>query len=519
MNQNGYHPQGMQEYSTGQPGYNAPQYAAPQPGYFRNDEYGYARQNAQPGAPGGYMQQGSYGTPVQPNSYGAFTPQGGTGTFIPQTPYSPGYTSPDYQPPQPGFIMQNGYQQPVNAYTSPYQGMTNGYQMQQGGYQQPGSFQPQAGYQQQNAYMPGYNNPYGQMGRLTNQGKDPGSMIPLNGGGYVPQRVPVHKNGFEIKDWHLIASGTLLIFLFVIAVLIIKSTPLKIALILLAAGSAGVLWVKPLVADNKRLTYSILALALCILTAVSFLMKPNTDVTKNPAEPTEVNKNYSNGNNGESGMPEIPMNGATGQNESEATAAPEITADGQLMERLVSFFTFWSGNRQDEMLNLCAPSWKEKQENPRTSLFGLLANRTPIHIEPETISGTDADTSRKVTLTVEINRNNGKANELYRMTVMMVKESNEWFIDPQSLQTNESLETPDPNITATPAPTETPAVYSDTKLYYNPKGGEYYHLDPNCKIINPKFLPLGGTFTYSQINDDPFDKLKPCNVCGAPLRP
>ena len=105
------------------------------------------------------------------------------------------------------------------------------------------------------------------------------------------------------------------------------------------------------------------------------------------------------------------------------------------------------------------------------------------------------------------------------MTIMMVKESNDWYIDPQSLQTNESLETPDPNITPTPAPTETPAVYSDTTLYYNPKGGEYYHLDPNCKIINPKFLPLGGTFTYSQIGNEPFDKLKPCNVCGAPLRP
>ena len=117
------------------------------------------------------------------------------------------------------------------------------------------------------------------------------------------------------------------------------------------------------------------------------------------------------------------------------------------MERLVSFFTFWSGNRQDEMLNLCAPSWKEKQENPRTSLFGLLANRTPKECTPESITGTDADTSRKVVLTVKIDRNNGKDPEMYRMTIMMVKEANEWYIDPQSLQTNESLETPDPHVT------------------------------------------------------------------------
>ena len=63
-------------------------------------------------------------------------------------------------------------------------------------------------------------------------------------------------------------------------------------------------------------------------------------------------------------------------------------------------------------------------------------------------------------------------------------------------------ETPDPNVT--PAVTSTPEPYIDgnTLLYYNPNGGKLYHLDPNCKIINPKFLPLGGTFTYSQIENE-----------------
>ena len=509
MNQNGYHPQGMPQYGTGQPGYNVPQYTAPQPGFVQNPDQGYGQQNGPYGTAGGYMQQ---------NGYRTFSQQNGTGSFIPQTPYSPGYTSPDYQPQQPGYPQQGGFSQP-DGYSLPYQGMQIGYQNQQPGYPQSGGYQPQAGgYQPQSGYMPGYN-PYGQMGRIPNQGQPQNSTIPLNGGGYVPQRVPVRKRGIEIKEWQLIAAGVALIALFVAAVLILKSAPLKIILILIAAGSAGVLWVKSLVAENKRLTYSILALALCILTAVSFLMKPNTDTTKTSGEQKETAGGGLSGNTGEQEVPEIPVSGQNGQNTVEETPDPEITADNQLMERLVSFFNYWSGNRQDEMLNLCAPSWKEKQENPRTSLFGLLANRTPKNITPETITGTEADTSRKVTLTVVINRNNGKPDELYRMTIMMVKESNEWYIDPQSLQTNESLETPDPNITPTPAPTETPAVYADTKLYYNPKGGEYYHLDPNCKIINPKFLPLGGTFTYSQINNDPFDKLKPCNVCGAPLRP
>ena len=61
-------------------------------------------------------------------------------------------------------------------------------------------------------------------------------------------------------------------------------------------------------------------------------------------------------------------------------------------------------------------------------------------------------------------------------------------------------------------------MYSNTILYYNPKGGEYYHLDAFCKTVNAKYAPLQGQFTYAEINSDAYKKLKPCNVCGAPLR-
>ena len=64
--------------------------------------------------------------------------------------------------------------------------------------------------------------------------------------------------------------------------------------------------------------------------------------------------------------------------------------------------------------------------------------------------------------------------------------------------------------------TETAA--EDTVLYYQPNGGEYYHLDPNCKRIHPKFLPLQDSFLYAAVNDEPYLDLKPCEVCGAPFR-
>ena len=404
----------------------------------------------------------------------------------------------------------------MNGYPNTYQVQQTGYQPQPGYQGQSGGYATQAG-----GYAYSFN-PYGQMGRTSQQTgtSDPQTSIPLNGGGYIPHRVPVRKRKFEFRNWYLIIAGTVLIALFAAAVLVLKNTPLKILLILLAAGSAAVLWVRPLVAENKRLTYSILSLALCVLTAVSFMMRTPEDTTTKSGGSSQNASGDSLNNNGDGNVfSDLSGNTDTGVGlPADITPEPD-DMNSELMRRLVSFFTYWHGNFLDEMLALCAPSWQAKEENPRTSLFHLLANRTPDECTPESITGTDADSSRKVVMTVKMNRNNGKPSELYRMTIMMTKESNEWYIDPQSLKSNEVIETPDPNVTPTPAPTETPAVYSNTVLYYNPKNGEYYHLDPNCKIINPKFLPLAGSFTFSQIDDEPYNKLKPCNVCGAPLRP
>ena len=72
---------------------------------------------------------------------------------------------------------------------------------------------------------------------------------------------------------------------------------------------------------------------------------------------------------------------------------------------------------------------------------------------------------------------------------------------------------------AAPDATETPGVYSGTLLFYNPTGGEYYHLDQNCSRVGGKYLPLQGHFTYDRLNDEPYRKLKPCEACSAPGRP
>ncbi|MBQ8073400.1 MAG: L,D-transpeptidase family protein [Clostridia bacterium] len=56
---------------------------------------------------------------------------------------------------------------------------------------------------------------------------------------------------------------------------------------------------------------------------------------------------------------------------------------------------------------------------------------------------------------------------------------------------------------------------ADTPLYYNPNKGNYYHRSSFCysaKAIT--FQP----FTYGELDQEPFSKLKQCPFCGPPLR-
>lgn len=59
---------------------------------------------------------------------------------------------------------------------------------------------------------------------------------------------------------------------------------------------------------------------------------------------------------------------------------------------------------------------------------------------------------------------------------------------------------------------------NDLQLYYNPKGGKYYHIDPNCPSIRKALLPLKDTIAYAHLDGSEFEKLTPCKTCNPPLR-
>ena len=186
---------------------------------------------------------------------------------------------------------------------------------------------------------------------------------------------------------------------------------------------------------------------------------------------------------------------------------------------------YWQLNRIEDMVNLVQPSWASVQDNAASALFTVISNRTPQDYTIEGISGTSADSSRTVTMSASIDKNNGKDPVRYRFMILMVKESGEWFVDPNSLATNDiATETPSPAPgketivqSLQPRMTVTPIPDASTKLYYNANGGKYYHADPNCAAVNPKFLPMA-SFLYKELDDSPYNSLQPCLKCGAPTQ-
>ena len=194
-------------------------------------------------------------------------------------------------------------------------------------------------------------------------------------------------------------------------------------------------------------------------------------------------------------------------------------------ERMRDFFSYWSSNDLDNMLSMCDSGWKATVEDPRTELFRILMNRTPMDLVIESASpiageGPGDFPYYLVTVISDIDRNNGKSTARYLFHMLMRKEDDGlWHVDPTGLGNYEKAEEDLP-AEATAAPEEdAEAGSADPVLYYCPAGGEYYHLDQNCRRVNPTLLPLQDCFRYSELNGEPYRDLKPCEICGAPPAP
>ena len=500
-----------------QPGFSQGNYPpaqgyAPNGGYAPNDAYGqgYAPQNGY-GQPQ-YSQQGYADYQQQPyGQQGYQQPYGQQGYQQPyeqqgyQQPYGQqGYQQPYGQQPyqqqpydQQGFVQPGGYQQPY----------------EQQGYQQPNPAYNQQGYSQQNPQetdLP----PEQQYAQYTPDGQ---RVYPTSGRSGFRVQPAAHR---EIP-WDTIAKVLMfgvLPILFILS-MVFAWTAVKWVVLVGAVASIAAMWLRELVTPNARLVLSLLLASAAVVCLVSALATNAAD-NQNPAQPNQsgqMQQGSTSGNN-----LDVNLTATDTPNPAPTPTATPVDDSEECYAQLHSFFTLWKNNAISQMVNLTAPSWRSSIKGGTDAvtqkLFGeVLTNRTPVSWDFTAITGTSNDIARMVTVRAVINKNNTLGESVYLWKVRMVKEDGVWYVDPATLQSNEQESTATPtNALATQPVLNT--SHPDLLIYYNPEGGTYYHIDPNCESLNPKYRPLSGVIKWSQIEDDPYDKLEQCKRCGAPLR-
>ena len=499
-----------------QPGFSQGNYPpaqgyAPNGGYAPNDAYGqgYAPQNGY-GQPQ-YGQQGYADYQQQPyGQQGYQQPYGGY-----QQPYGQqGYEQQGYQQPYGQGYEQQGYQQPYAQ--QPYQQQPYDQQgfVQPGGYQQPYEQQGyQQGYSQQNPQetdLP----PEQQYAQYTPDGQ---RVYPTSGRSGFRVQPAAHR---EIP-WDTIAKVLMfgvLPILFILS-MVFAWTAVKWVVLVGAVASIAALWLRELVTPNARLVLSLLLASAAVVCLVSALATNAAD-NQNPAQPNQsgqMQQGSTSGNN-----LDVNLTATDTPNPAPTPTATPVDDSEECYAQLHSFFTLWKNNAISQMANLTAPSWRSSIKGGTDAvtqkLFGeVLTNRTPVSWDFTAITGTSNDIARMVTVRAVINKNNTLGESVYLWKVRMVKEDGVWYVDPATLQSNEQESTATPtNALATQPVLNT--SHPDLLIYYNPEGGTYYHIDPNCESLNPKYRPLSGVIKWSQIEDSPYDQLEQCKRCGAPLR-
>lgn len=499
-----------------QPGFSQGNYPpaqgyAPNGGYAPNDAYGqgYAPQNGY-GQPQ-YSQQG-YADYQQPyGQQGYQQPYGQQGYQQPygqqgyQQPYGQGYEQQGYQQP---YAQQPYQQQPYDQ-----QGFVQPGGYQQQGYQQPNPAYNQQGYSQQNPQetdLP----PEQQYAQYTPDGQ---RVYPTSGRSGFRVQPAAHR---EIP-WDTIAKVLMfgvLPILFILS-MVFAWTAVKWVVLVGAVASIAAMWLRELVTPNARLVLSLLLASAAVVCLVSALATNAAD-NQNPAQPNQSGQMQQGSTSGSS--LDVNLTATDTPNPAPTPTATPVDDSEECYAQLHSFFTLWKNNAISQMVNLTAPSWRSSIKGGTDAvtqkLFGeVLTNRTPVSWDFTAITGTSNDIARMVTVRAVINKNNTLGESVYLWKVRMVKEDGVWYVDPATLQSNEQESTATPtNALATQPVLNT--SHPDLLIYYNPEGGTYYHIDPNCESLNPKYRPLSGVIKWSQIEDDPYDKLEQCKRCGAPLR-
>ena len=316
--------------------------------------------------------------------------------------------------------------------------------------------------------------------------------------------------------------------LLLVAALVVHTGWLTILTAALAVAMLTTLWLSGVFERPTNIMITVLYAA-ALVVAIILTVSPPGDAKNNATNPNDLNSGMTGQQNGSDPNASYYQDGQTTPNPSEedmgvfALQEEETNVETDASVEVVDrFLSYWQANLLDSMVNLCSRSWSQGMRSsttPKTELFQLLRNRTMLNYEFDSITGSINDQRRTATYYADMYPPGSTTAARYLLKIDVVQEDGRWYVDPRSMESNAPTPTPTAAVSLATQPPDPPPAELSTVLYYNPDGGKLYHLDPYCPSVDPKYTPLGGSFTYAEINDNKnYKNLTPCTWCGAPLR-
>lgn len=326
----------------------------------------------------------------------------------------------------------------------------------------------------------------------------------------------VQDDTFHVSNSYTLLQIMLLIALpiFFVSALLSRSNLLFLAFGIVSVICLMVMWLLSAFMPNARATLTIIHFTMILIALFAVLINPTT-----PA-PQQSKANDYNLEAAFSAKTNINISDLTPkQDPVQPNTTPNPGSASFAQKRLEQFIAAWMIPDYKAMADCCLPAWVSAQEDPERAMFHIRANRSPVNYEILDISGNDSDQSRTVNLNILIDKNNGSEPLNNKFQLLMIRINNEWYVDPNSLSSLGVIKTEEQKAAeavVTLIPTEPPTP--DMQLYYNPKGGKFYHRDANCNSLRAEYKPLTSFFLYKDIASEQFKGLSPCGVCRAPSR-
>ncbi|MBQ9196636.1 MAG: hypothetical protein IJ157_05265 [Clostridia bacterium] len=356
------------------------------------------------------------------------------------------------------------------------------------------------------------------------EGRGKYSSTPLNGlkrardGGY---RVPPERSGRGRQRsafvFLQVCMSALLPVLFVVA-LILRYTELHWCFLALSAVALLVMWGARAFVPQARTTMTLIYTALMMVSLGAALWFTHPMISRNGDAVQTQGNDYSAIFGRDTTAKDVQDFTVQQNLAPTVTPSPTVSAASQAQRQLENFMNSWMSLDYNAMLSYCVPSWVNAQENPQNAIFKIRGTSIPVDYDIQGASGTEADDSRTLDMIALIDKGTGRDPQQYQYKVLMLRVNGVWYVDPASLSSATEIKTEvTPTVQITLMPTYT--VDASTRLYYNPDGGSYYHKNENCSKVALKYLPLKGTFLYSEITKPEYANLVPCDKCNPPNRP